>query len=96
MMSRYRIVGAKPKGLTNHCNASFKVYQWGINDGVIKWWFIGWKSINEITSFLAKNHEVKTGKLMSDGNIDDGTLVEVELRVATNGGKYNINALPDT
>lgn len=94
-MSQYRIVAAKPKGLTNHCNASFKVHQWGTKDGVTKWWPIGWKSINDITSLLAGKHEVMTGKLLSDGNIDDGTLVEVELRVATNGGKYNVNALPD-
>lgn len=93
-MSKYRIVGAKPKGQTNHCNSQFKTYQWGTKDGKLDWWNIGWKTINQVSDLLAAGHEVKTGQYKS-GKMKDGAPVELELRITKNSADFKISEMPD-
>lgn len=95
MPNKYRIVSAKPKGVTNHCNSSFKVYQWGTHNGKLDWWNVGWKSINEISRYLSEGHEVRTGQYKG-GKMIDGAPVELELRIAKNSSDFRISDMPDT
>ncbi|MGY2737209.1 hypothetical protein [Sphingomonas sp. UYP23] len=96
MPRKFRIVSAKPKGATNHCNSKFKVFQWGRKekDGKVDWWEIGWKSINEISEYLAAGDEVRTGQYKA-GKITDGAPVELELRITKNSADFKISDMPD-
>lgn len=94
MPTKYRIVSAKPKGATNHCNSQFKVFQWGVKDNKTDWWNIGWKTINQVSDFLAAGHEVKTGQY-TNGKMADGAPVEVELRITKNNTNFKISDMPD-
>lgn len=94
MVKKYRIVGARPKGKTNHCNSSFKVYQWGTKDGKLDWWELGWKTINQVSDYLAAGHEVKTAQYKG-GKMTDGAPVELELRITKNSADFKISDMPD-
>ncbi len=95
-MSKYRIVSAKPKGATNHCNSKFKVFQWGKKEVGARpdWHKIGWHSINQISEYLAAGHEVRTARY-ENGKMEDGDPVELELRITKNSSDFKISEMPD-
>jgi len=95
-MEQYRIVAAKPKGATNHCNSSFKIFKWEIDpdDNVKKWMSKGWQTINQVSVLLQAGHEVRTGHV-SAGKMNSGDAVELELRIVHNGTKFKISQMPD-
>ena len=94
MPNKYRIVSAKPKGATNHCNSQFKVFQSILKDGNSTWRDIGWKSINQISDYLSAGDEVRTGQVKG-GKMVDGAPVEVELRITKNNTDFKISDMPD-
>lgn len=94
-MSRYRIVAARPKGASNHCNAQFKIYQWGKKAEKVQWWEIGWKSINQVSDYLSAGHEVRTGRYEA-GVMKDSAPVELELRITRNGTDFRISDILDS
>ncbi|GBQ51082.1 hypothetical protein ACM0P6_07040 [Komagataeibacter sucrofermentans] len=94
---KYRIVGARPLGATNHINSEFHMYRWGKlpSEQEFRWHDHQWKSIKEVESIINEGHEVMTGKYFNNKHIEDGSRVEFVLRVTTNGGKHKIGSLPD-
>lgn len=94
---KYRIVGARPLGATNHVNSQFHMYRWGKlpDEKELRWHDHGWKGLKEVENIINDGHDVMTGKYVDNKRIDDGSSVEFVLRVTTNGGKFKIGDLPD-
>lgn len=93
-MKKYRIVAARPKGEANHLKSEFKTYEWKERDGEWKWRQIGWKSIHQISAFMAAGDEVLTGKVIGT-KLTDGAAPELEMRISHNDSKYKISEMPD-
>lgn len=93
-MRKFRIVGARPKGTTNHLNSQFHTYELLEIDKKLTWSSIGWKTIFEVSDFLKAGHEVKTAQI-TDKKIAHGAAVEIEMRIAHNLTDYKISGMPD-
>ena len=92
----YCITAAKHENPTNHVASSFFTWMWKYNKEKEKWvWSsLGWKPAIFITEMIVNNNLVITGK-EEKTTILEGSPVEIELRVKSNGKKYKISDLPD-
>lgn len=93
-MKKYRIVAARPKGETNHLKSEFKTYEYKEKDGKWAWRPIGWKTIHQISAFMAAGDEVLTGKVVGE-KMNDGAAPEMEMRISHNDSKYKFTEMPD-
>jgi len=92
----YCVTAAKHKNHNNHVASLFFTWVWKYSEEKRKflWSQLGWKSATFITEMIANGKIVITGK-ENDDYISDGSPIEIELRVKSNGKKYNISDLPD-
>jgi len=92
----YCVTAAKHENHTNHVASSFLTWVWKYNEKEEEflWSKLGWKSAAFITEMIANGKIVITGKEEGD-NMLKGSPIEIELRVKSNGEKYNISDLPD-
>jgi len=93
----YCVTAAKHENKTNHIASSFYTWEWRYDKEKDKylWCGIGWKNSSFIAELVIKGKLVITGKEVP-GKLENGSPIEVELRVKSNGEKHKITSLPDS
>ena len=93
-MDRYCITAARPKDAEHGLKTEFKLWKYEQQPDGPRWVAKGWKRAARIAALLDAGNEVLTAKRGPTG-IKLGDAVEVELRIAHNGGQYRISDMPD-
>ena len=90
-MTTYCITAANHKNPKNHVASSFLV--WSLEEGIDEWNKEGRKSAKYVVGLLEAGHTVLTAH-ENGTTITTGEPIEVELRIAKNGTKYDVSTMP--
>ncbi len=91
-MEKYCVTAANHSNPDNHIASSFQVFLYLPVDD--EWKRLPPQTLMDIARLISDGNEVVSGKFTGTGVRADGAPLELELRIAKNGTKYNVSQMP--